>query len=185
MSIDNKAEKRELPFSDTTVYYSGSIKGVPEAEPDFPWQLVQYMGTNGANVNSEHVAGRNQQERDEIRASRIGMELDEMLQDSEPWLRIRQQDNEWVDQASHMVALVNSPSLGVGMEIERAIEKPYRGLNVTPVLALIHESKLNDLSFMIRGISKSEAPNFYLKTYTSLDEAKSLIHKFLIGSLER
>ncbi|MEK7526093.1 MAG: hypothetical protein AAB546_01285, partial [Patescibacteria group bacterium] len=101
----------------------------------------------------------------------------------EPWLLIRKQDNEWVDQATHLVAVVNAPSHGVGMEIERAILKPQRGLNETPILCLIHETLLDKLSFMVRGVSEDEHPSFHLKTYTNLQEAQNTVHDFLIGNL--
>lgn len=170
---------KEKPFEGLQVYYSGSIKGVPEAEPDFPWQLVQYMGKGGADVLSEHVAARNQQEMDEIRARRWGMEVQEMLAQPEPWFGIRRNDIEWVDQVTHVVALVNAPSHGVGMEIERAILKPERGLNETPILCLVHKQMLDKLSFMVRGVTEDESPRFQLRTYSHLEDAKIVIHDFL------
>jgi len=177
--IVETGDSKEMPFKDLKVYYSGSIKGAPEAEPDFPWQLVQYMGKGGADVLSEHVAARSQQEMDEIRAKRWGMEIQEMLSQPEPWFGIRKKDIEWVDEATHVVALVNAPSHGVGMEIERAILKPERGLNETPILCLVHEQMIDKLSYMIRGVAESESPTFQLETYTSLEDAKAIIHDFL------
>jgi hypothetical protein len=187
--VDRKTEQRrdglpetEKPFTGLKVYYSGSIKGAPEAEPDFPWHLVQYMGQGGADVLSEHVAARNQHEMDEIRAKRWGMEIQDMLAQPEPWFGIRKKDTEWVDEATHFVALVNAPSHGVGMEIERALLKPERGLNETPILCLVHEQVLDKLSFMVRGVSEEEHLNFNLRTYSNLEEAKAIIHSFLTGN---
>lgn len=137
------------------------------------------MAGGGADVLSEHVAARSQQEMDEIRARKWGMDIKEMLAQPEPWFGIRKKDTEWVDEATHVVALVNAPSHGVGMEIERAILKPERGLKETPVLCLIDEHMVEKLSFMIRGVSGNEAPNFQLRTYSSLQEAKEIIYDFL------
>lgn len=173
----------EVPFEGRVVYYSGSIKGAPELEPDFAWQLVQYMGEGGADVLSEHVAARNKAEMDEIRARRTGQEIQVMRTHPEPWFQIRRKDAEWVDEATHFVAVVNAPSHGVGMEIERAILKPARGLNLTPVLCLVHEQLLDNLSFMIRGVTSDEHPDFHVQTYASLDDAKDVVHAFLTGKL--
>lgn len=168
-----------LEFDGKKVYYSGSIKGAPEIEPDFAWNLVQYMAQNGAVVLSEHVAARDKEEMDLVRAKNIGVDLQQMLSEPEPWFGIRRQDLKWVDEATHLVALINAPSHGVGMEIEHAILKPRLGLNQTPILCSVHENLANKVSFMIRGVAENETPYFYLKTYTDLDSAKSEIYKFL------
>ncbi|OGM09117.1 hypothetical protein A2Z67_05925 [Candidatus Woesebacteria bacterium RBG_13_36_22] len=174
----------ERIFDGKRVYYSGSIKGAPEIEPDFAWQLVQYMIENGANVLSEHVAARNQQEMDEVRARNLGMSVQEMLKQPEPWFGIRRQDLKWVEEATHVVAVVNAPSHGVGMELQHAILKPRLGLNVTPMLCLVHEQLNDKLSFMVRGVSKNESPYFFLETYKDLEAAKSSVEKFLTGNLK-
>lgn len=166
-------------FTDRKVYYSGSIKGAPEIEPDFAWNLVQYMIQNGAIVLSEHVAARNKDEMDELLGRNISDEIRELLSGAEPWIGVRRQDLKWVDEATHMVALINAPSHGIGMEIEHAILKPRLGLNRTPVLCLVHENLADKVSFMVRGVAKDETPFFYLQTYTDLNSAKSEIFKFL------
>lgn len=181
----SSVKRTKLPFKGLKIYYSGSIKGAPEADPHFPWHLVQYMAENGADVLSEHVAARSQQEMDHIRAKRIGMTVQRLLANPEPWYGIRKQDIEWVDEATHMVALVNAPSHGVGMEIERALLKPARGLGVTPILCLIHQDLLSKLTFMIRGVAEEESRAFFLQPYTDLRHATSIIHKFLTGTLSK
>lgn len=178
--MNERGRNPERPFEGTKVYFSGSIKGAPEADPHFAWHLVQYMGQKGADVLSEHVAGRSQAEMDAIRAVRTGQIIQEMLEKPVPWIDIRRQDNIWVDEATHMVALVNAPSLGVGMELERTILKPSRGLNLTPILALMHEDLLGQLSYMVRGITPEEAA-FHLRTYRDLEEAQSHIDGFLMS----
>ena len=170
--------KEKLPFTGKTVYFSGSIRGVAEVDPDFAWHLVRYMGTGGANVLSEHVAGRSEEERMAMYAQRTGQVVDALRAEQEPWWGFRQQDVEWVDQASHFVALINAPSFGVGMEIERAILKPTRGLPSTPILALIDHRLLDSLSFMVRGITTEEAA-FHLRTYATLEDAQEHISDFL------
>ncbi|MGI5840902.1 MAG: hypothetical protein ACOX6N_01700 [Patescibacteria group bacterium] len=162
-------------FSGFKIYYSGSIKGSPEPDSELPWKLVRYMMDNGADVLSEHVAARSREEMEEIRTRRTALGR----LGSQPWFSVRRQDILWVDQATHLVALVNSPSIGVGMEIQRALDKPKFGLNQTPVLCLIGEGRLPDLSYMVRGISQDESPSFQLKTYGDVKQACQHIFSFL------
>jgi len=166
-------------FKDLKVYYSGSIKGVPEKDPEFAWKLIQYLIENGANVLSEHVSGRNREEMDQILAKKTGKTIEEIKNDPQPQFTIRSQDLKWVDEATHMVALVNSPSLGVGMEIQRAIDKSKLGMNETPILCLVREDISSKLSFMVSGISSQESPKFKLSVYKDLEEAKKHIFDFL------
>ncbi len=174
-------KKKSKIFSGLNIYYSGSIRGVPESDPEFPWKLVQFMIQNGADVLSEHVAARNKDEMVKIFAKRSGHNRYEEI---EPWWIAREVDMRWVDEATHVVALVNGSSHGVGMELERAIHKPERGLNETPILCLIREDLLPGLSSMIRGVSKKEHPKFYIKTYSDFKSATDLINEFLLGRLK-
>lgn len=177
MSIKESELLLSKPFADKKVYYSGSIHGVIDHESNFAWQLVQFMSLGGADVLSEHVAARTADEMAEIFIRRAGFDFRKV---TDPWIQIRKQDLMWVDQATHSVAVVNGPSHGVGIEIEHALHKPLRGLNETPILALVHQERLDNLSWMIRGIFN---PSFYLKTYGSLDEANGLVYDFLTDTL--
>ncbi len=178
--IKNSSSNNKLPFKGIKVYYSGSVKGIPEDDLDFPYELVQFMIENGANVLSEHVAAKTSHERDKVMARNIGKNVEEIKNHSKPWQLIRKVDMEWVDEADCMVALVNSPSHGVGMEIERAVLKKERGLTSIPVLCLVKTDLLDKLSFMIRGINND---NFYLKSYKNLSSAKKIVTEFLVYKL--
>lgn len=178
----------EKPFAGMKVYYSGSIRGVKEAEPDFPWQLVQYMIGGGADVLSEHVVARTPEEMNFVRARKAGISLDELLhmRGSAQYDKfIRQKDLEWVHQATHVVALVNGSSHGVGMEIQEALRKPQLGFNLTPILCLVHKDMVNSLSGMIKGVSPEVDGEieFYLITYQDLDEAEKIVYTFLTGKI--
>jgi len=179
-------ETKEKPFKGMKIYFSGSIKGAQEPDPEFAWKLVQYMVQGGANVLSEHVAARNKEEMEEIRAKKMGMSVKQFLDmPREIYIRdvVRKTDTEWVDEASHLVALVNAPSHGVGMEIERAILKPERGLPLTPILCLVREDLLSNLSGMVKGVSwENDKALLFVETYKTLQDANFTLHKFLTGN---
>ena len=175
MSQEINTDKEKL-FDGTKVYYSGSIRGVANPEPNFAYNLVSYMLENGANVLSEHVGARTQEEMNDIFLRRTGIDRSTI---EEPWFAARKIDMEWVDEATHVVAVVNGPSHGVGMEIERAILKPARGLNQTPILCLIQENLTDNLTWMVKGVSSDDCPVFNLETYRDLGDAKAKIADFL------
>jgi hypothetical protein len=172
-------QKKELLFEGLKIYFSASIKGAKEPDPNFAWELVNYMKENGADVLSEHVAARNQNEMDEVRAAKIGMTTEEMTEILDSKF-VRKQDLKWVDQATHVVALINAPSHGVGMELQEAILKPRLGMNETPILCLIREDLLSSVSRMIEGVDNEKVPNFSLQVYRDLGQAKTIIKFFLI-----
>lgn len=176
-NLENISSKK--PFKDLQIYYSGSVKGVPEADPEFPWKLVQFIKQGGGLVLSEHVVARDYSEMREILTRRAGERGQKALDSLEPWYEIRAIDMGWLDEASHMIALVNSPSHGVGMEIERALLREDRGLKKLPLLALVKVDLLENLSFMIRGIKKD---CFQLATYKNLPQAQEAIYNFLTCS---
>ncbi|OGM24340.1 hypothetical protein A2715_02390 [Candidatus Woesebacteria bacterium RIFCSPHIGHO2_01_FULL_39_32] len=168
--------KNEKPFKGKKVYFSNTVTGMPDTERDFGWKLVQFMKENGADVLSDFVGARNKKEHIRMFLDKTGFDREK---EPNPWFFVRKTDTKFVDEATHVVAVVNGPSYGVGMEIERAILKPQRRLDETPILCLVREDLLRDLSFMIRGVSKKEAPKFQLKIYKNISEAKKLINEFL------
>ncbi len=89
----------------------------------------------------------------------------------------READIEMIDnESTHVIALVDAPSLGVGMELERALTKHRRGLPLTPVLALVHEYNLERLSFMVQGVRE---PHFSLQAYIGFDDITVKIEDFM------
>lgn len=166
------------PFRGKRVYFSNSVTGVPDVNRDFGWKLVRYMKKNGAEVLSDFVGARSRKEHIKMFLEKTDFNRDK---EPNPWFFVRKTDTELVDIATHVVAIVNGPSYGVGMEIERAILKPQRGLGETPILCLVREDLLKDLSFMIRGVSRQEAPKFRLRTYKNLNEAENIISEFING----
>lgn len=180
MTGKEKRKSKVKPFQGARVYYSGSIRGVPNPEPDFAYNLVRYMIDGGAEVLSEHVGARTRQEMDEVFLRRTGVDRNKL---NEPWYTVRKLDMQWVDEATHLIAILNGPSHRVGMEIERALLRPKIGLKPMPILCLIQESLIDGLSWMVRGISSDECPRFELAPYTDLEDAKRKITDFLTRTL--
>jgi len=156
------------------------MSGVREAPPEFGWELVQFMKENGATVRDEFVAARNHNELVEIFLRDFNFNLDT---ESDPWFFVRKTDISLVDEATHLVVVVDGASHGVGMEIQRAIDKPAMGMNATPILCLIREDLYgeNKPTWMIKGITQEEASGFELKTYKDLEDAKRIVQDFLIN----
>lgn len=171
--MDNK------PFINKKIYFSNSIAGDTGGNKDISIDLVKFMLKKGANVLSEDVAFRDQKIMFPIFKKKTGIDLTKIKNQDKKAKIVRRTDLNWVDEADYLIAIVNGASYGVGMEIQRAIDKPRLGLNKTPILCLVYKDLLKDVSLMIRGVSKKEAPNFQLKTYKDLRQAKEIVNKFL------
>ena len=169
----------EKPFIGKKVYFSGPISVGTGEDLLFNHELVQYMKENGADVLSEHVGGRNIDETSEFFFNKFGQDVRTI---PNPWFLVREVDIRCVDKATHMVAIVNKPSLGIGVEIQRALDKPKMGLNTTPILCLIKADLLGSLSFMVKGVTREESPDFSIETYQGTESAKRIIQNFLINS---
>jgi hypothetical protein len=75
---------------------------------------------------------------------------------------------------------VSVPGLGTGIELAHAYLRPRMGLKEIPVLALYEKGYWpNNVSTMVRGITKEKVPSFTLREYSSLEEAKGIIEEFL------
>lgn len=158
------------------IYFSASIQGVKHKDPNFGWELVKHMKELGYNVLSEHVAARNRAERRELFIRNAGLvKPDDDLTPNE----IYHYEIKWVDEADFVIAMVDGPSLGVGMEIMRAITKSDRGLNYTNILCLVHVDNFNKLTNLLKGIPKDIYPNFNISTYQDLNIAKHIVKTFL------
>lgn len=171
----------ERPFEGTKIYYSGSMTGAPELDLDFPLQLIQYIEKGGGQILDPHVAIPHKG--DEFLAAIAaahGFTFEEWtgLEQHERDIRIYKHDIELVNEATHVVTLLNGASHGVGMEIQEALRKPQMGLNLTPILGLIHESMVTKLSAMMRGASKLN-DQFILRPYSDLSQAQEEINSFL------
>jgi hypothetical protein len=174
---------KQHPFTGKKIYYSGSMSGVPEKDLQFPEQLIQYMKKNGAKVLDEHVAIPHKYDQMiQLLVKGHGITVAEWnaLEEREQDLKIYEHDIRLVNEATHVVALLNGISMGVGMELQEALRKPERGLSQTPILGLFHQEFAIKVSRMIKGAAQ-KYPHFHLKAYDSLEEAQDHLHKFLLN----
>ena len=75
---------------------------------------------------------------------------------------------------------VSTPSLGTGIEIAHAYLRPRLGLPAIPVIALYQRDYWpNNLSTMIRGITRDEVSDFMLKVYDEPGKADKFIPEIL------
>ncbi len=160
-------------FNGKKIYYSSSIQGVSNTDPNLGYKIISFLKKNGAKVLDEHVGARNHTEKVETLKRIAGFDMEK---DTEAMYKVRKFDTDMVDKATNLIAIVNGPSHGVGMEIERALLKHQRGLNKTPVLCLVHKNYLNSLTWMVRGIDEE---HFNLGVYESLKDIQKLISDFL------
>ena len=180
--MPRKAKKK--PFQGKKVYFSAPIRGVRENMPNLARDLVKFMKKVGADVLSEFVVANLGKTMDQAFSRKSGVSL---LKSKEPWIIARQIDFQWVDEADYLVAEVTSPSLGVGMEIQRAKDKEALGFNHTKILCLCRQEVMDKekLSWMIKGVTSEEHKNFYLVGYKTLPGAKRVITRFLTDKLKQ
>ena len=133
------------------IYFAGSIRGGRD-DVQVYYKIIDYLKTKG-EVLTEHVG--------DSKLSSYG-ESDNSDQ------FIHNRDMEWVLQSDCVVAEVTTPSLGVGYEIGRAIEKGKK------ILCLHQKSEDKRLSAMISGCA-----DLIVGEYENLEEAKKLIDEFM------
>ena len=135
------------------VYFAGPIRGGRNRKDVARYQqLIQYLQKFG-EVPTEHVGYKGR-----AATGENGL----------PNRHIHDRDMRWLLSAQVIVAEVTKPSLGVGYEIGRAIERGK------PVLCLYSPKKGKKLSAMIAG-----SPDLTLRNYRTLEEAKLAIDEFL------
>lgn len=162
-------------FKNKNIYYSGSIRGII-ADPEIGKKIVTFLTENGAYVSSAHVAASSKEEMNRVFFERSGKPP---INNSTPSELAYEVDMKWVDEASHLIAIVDGPSFGVGMEIMRALKKPQCGLNSTPVLCLVNKDNLDKLSKMIRGANFEFGDMIQVRTYKDFKDTKKIITEFL------
>ena len=173
-----KFDISKLPKS---VYISVSIAG--GIVKDLPIKIMQWVEETGAVVNDKNVvfAGHDGKLRHRYMKEYADRYLNIKIppKNSQKFDKlIYELDTYLVDSASHLIVILEKTSFGVGMEIERALSRPARGLPEAKILGLIHEDALPKLSKMVTGAAV-KYKNFVIRTYTDGDDIKRLVKEFL------
>lgn len=178
---------KKKPFQGKKVYFSGSIRGSNSLSPKTYSDLINFIKKKGADVLTEFVGASNKDQRANLFFGQAGMSPDEIKKIKNPWVLARKIDFQWVDEADYLIAEVTSPSIGVGMEIQRAKDKGDLGLNHTRILCLCRQEIIDNekLSWMVKGITPKEHKDFYLVGYKTLLGAKRIMTRFLTNKLKQ
>jgi hypothetical protein len=162
------------------VFYGAAIQGAKNRiERIFVHKtLIETIKQNGHEVLSEHTTGKTRKEAQSLLNKSIGPLPPEGI---ERRIFIRNKMIEAIEgKIDAIVFEVSVPSLGTGIEIAHAYLRPRMQLKKIPILALYQKGFWpNNLSTMILGINPKEITNFQLKEYDNLEEAKTIVLRFL------
>ena len=164
------------------IYYSGSILGVPEEDLELPVKIVQFLLKEGHEVLSKNVAfpsNYTNADGTKIKLPQAILDMQPIPTGEELHKAIRKIDTECVDSAEYIIALINGPSHGVGMEVERALLREERGLPAAQILCLAQERNKNKISPMIRGVDRDIYRNFDIFLYTDFEDIKVKLKSFV------
>lgn len=162
------------------IFYGGAIQGNTDrsSRRQIHRALLDSIKASGCAAVSEHTAGTSFDETAKL--------LTESLGDLPPvgMARTIYVRNKMIELLEGDIAAaifeVSVPSLGTGIEIAHAYLRPRLGLPEIPILALYEKDFWpNNLSSMVRGLSRDHYPNFHFKEYVSLEEARFRVEEFL------
>lgn len=162
------------------IFYGAAIQGARNREEraEVHRILIEAIKKEGCEVVSEHTTAKSKEEAATILERSIGPLPSPGI---ERGRYVRKKMIEAVE--SNILAAifeVSTPGLGTGIEIAHAYLRPRLGLKEIPILALYEKNYWpNNLTTMIRGITKDEVQSLQVKDYTGLEDAKSYIKEFL------
>lgn len=138
--------------SPALIYFAGSIRGGRDDRALYA-EIIRTLGEYG-RVLTEHIADE-------------GLtESGEALSDKD----IHDRDLDWLRSATHMVAEVTTPSLGVGYEIGRAVEWKL------PVLCVFRTEHGRRISAMIAG-----SEGVQMEEYREVADLPRIFGTFFLG----
>lgn len=146
--------------------------------------IIDAIKSYGCEVISEHTTGKDFNATAQLLKKTMGTLPPRGL---ERTMLIRNKMIEFIEgDIDAAVFEVSTPSLGTGIEIAHAYLRPRLGLREIPVFALYQKDFWpNNLSTMIRGISRDEVSNFALLEYDDPVSAREFIPRLFeeIGGL--
>jgi len=164
------------------IFFGAAIQGAHNREERAAVHrlIIDAIKSCGCEVISEHTTGRDYNATAQLLEKTLGtlppkgMERTVLIRNK--MIEIIEGD---IDAA---VFEVSTPSLGTGIEIAHAYLRPRLGLHEIPVIVLYQQDYWpNNLSTMIRGITRDEVSNFMLKVYDEPGNAGEFIPELLGG----
>ncbi len=140
--------------------------------------IIDAIKNNGCSVISEHTTGSNFNETASLFEAALGalppIGKVRTVHVREKMIELIEGD---IDGA---IFEVSTPSLGTGIEIAHAYLRPRMGLRGIPIFALYQKNYWpNDLSAMIKGITREKVPHFNLTEYEPKEDMDGIIADLL------
>lgn len=161
------------------IFYGAAIQGAENRKKrsHIHQFIIEAIKKQGYKVYTEHTTGKTYEEAIAKLEESIGTMPKE---DIERRIYVRNKMIEGVESdIAAAIFEVSTPSLGTGIEIAHAYLRPRMDLPEIPILALYEKDYWpNELSTMIRGISKQEISTFELKEYHTIYDLEPLIQDF-------
>jgi hypothetical protein len=162
------------------IFFGAAIQGAGNREERAAAhrQIIDAIKSCDCEVMSEHTTGKDFNATAELLEKTLGPLPAKGM---ERTVLIRNKMIEFVEgDIDAAVFEVSTPSLGTGIEIAHAYLRPRLGLPAIPVIALYQKNYWpNNLSTMIRGITKDEVANFMVKEYDEPGDAATFIPELL------
>lgn len=155
------------------VYFSAAIRGDVIAKKVVT-ELINYIQNDlRVLVLSQHV-GAEDPKQSLLKFLRADPEK---LSPAEFESLVEEQDTEWVNECTHLVAEVSGASTGVGVEIGHARLKHLLGYPPAKILCLYKSG--SQPSAMITGMRTERWPQVRVASYRDIEHAKILVADFL------
>lgn len=162
------------------IFFGAAIQGseIREKRARVHRMILDAIIDCGCKVISEHTAGTDYEDTRRLLEETFGSLPPRGM---ERTIFIRNKMIEKVESdIDAAVFEVSTPSLGTGIELAHAYLRPRMGLQKIPVIALYQRDFWpNNLSAMIRGISREKVPGFYLKEYDQPEGAVQFIPEWI------
>jgi hypothetical protein len=162
------------------IFYGAAIQGNEDRQKrqHIHRGIIEQIKGQGCTVLSEHVGGADYAETEKLLTESLGYLPPKGIERTR---YIREKMIAFIESdIAGCVFEVSVPSLGTGIEIAHAYLRSRIGLRALPILALYEKDFwLHGVSSMVRGISPEEHPAFYLREYSTLDQARGEVDEFI------
>ena len=162
------------------IFFSAAIQGASNREERAAVHrlIINALKNCGCEVISEHTTGKDYDSTVGLLEDKLGSLPPRGMERS---ILIRNKMIEFIEGDIDAAFFeVSTPSLGTGIEVAHAYLRPRLGLTAIQVFALYQKNYWpNNLSTMIRGITKDEVSNFVVKEYDEPGNAAEFIPELL------